>query len=233
MSHAAERTAFSGTQRHLDEGAHAWTFLGEACDVLCPRCDRIGRVRYRDDEATSRRKAAFFCIGCNLLVRDVPLYRHGAALAPGIDWFGPTCAEGQRNCGYCGARGLAHHERFPAGKAPASREVRVRCPQCGHDSPLTLAILPAHDHALGCEPATGMRLARSEPVAQGRTVWAYNAAHQAELVRFVAARLREGTMVANGSLVSRLPAWLKSARHRNKVLAAFERIERRMPSTQE
>jgi hypothetical protein len=111
--------------------------------------------------------------------------------------------------------------------------VQVRCPGCRHESELTLCVLPMGDNEVGHEPATGMRLARSEPVMQGRFVWAYNAGHQAELTRYVAARLREGTVVANASFVSRLPAWLKSARHRNKVLAALARIERRMPSNEE
>lgn len=93
--------------------------------------------------------------------------------------------------------------------------------------------MPLPDNQLGQEPATGMRLARSEPVMQGRAVWAYNAGHQAELAGYVAARLREGAVVTNASFVSRLPAWLKSARHRNKVLAALARIERRMPTKEE
>ena len=230
---AAERAAARFPTRHVDEGAHAWRFLGESCDVLCPRCDRLGAVRYVRTDDRSRITASFHCHGCHLDVRSVPLYRYASPVLPGVDWFGACCVEGQRSCGYCGARGLMYCKRIDAGKTRVSRQVQVRCPGCKHESELTLSIMPMGDNAAGHEPATGMRLARSEPVMQGRSVWAYNAGHQTELARYVAARLREGAMVANASFVSRLPAWLKSARHRNKVLAAIERIERRMPSNEE
>lgn len=230
---AAERAAARFPARHVDEGAHAWRFLGESCDVLCPRCDRLGVVRYGRADDTSRITASFHCHDCHLDVRGVPLYRYASPVLPGVDWFGACCAHGQRSCGHCGARGLRYCKRLDIGDARVTRQVQVRCPGCKHDSDLLLSVMPMGDSQAGQEPATGMRLARSEPVMQGRYVWAYNAGHQAELARYVAARLREGTVVANASFVSRLPAWLKSARHRNKVLAALARIERRMPSNEE
>jgi hypothetical protein len=230
---AAERAAARLPKRHVDQGAHAWRFLGESCDVLCPRCDRLGAVRYVRTDETSRLTASFHCHGCHLDVRGVPLHRYAASVLPGVDWFGACCVQGQRSCGHCGARGLKYCKRLDAGEMRVTHRVQVRCPGCKHDSELTLSILPMSDNEVGYEPATGMRLARSEAVMQGRFVWAYNAGHQAELARYVAARLREGTVVANASFVSRLPAWLKSARHRNKVLAALARIERRMPSNEE
>jgi hypothetical protein len=230
---AAERAAARLPKRHVDQGAHAWRFLGESCDVLCPRCGRFGVVRYVQVDEMSRHTASFYCHGCHLDVRGVSLHGCAASVVPGVDWFGACCVHGQRSCGHCGARGLSYCRRLDAGDVQAAREVKVRCPGCRHDSGLTLSIMPIGDNQVGHEPATGMRLARSEAVMQGRFVWAYNAGHQAELARYVAARLREGTVVANASFVSRLPAWLKSARHRNKVLAALARIERRMPSNEE
>jgi hypothetical protein len=230
---AAERAAARLPKRHVDQGAHAWRFLGESCDVLCPRCDRPGVVRYTRTDDRSRTTASFHCHGCHQDVRGVPLYPYAASVLPGVDWFGACCVQGQRSCGHCGARGLKYWKRLDAGETRVTHRVQVRCPGCKHDSELTLSILPMSDNEVGYEPATGMRLARSEAVMQGRFVWAYNAGHQAELARYVAARLREGTVVANASFVSRLPAWLKSARHRNKVLAALARIERRMPSNEE
>ena len=78
----------------------------------------------------------------------------------------------------------------------------------------------------GCEPVFGLRLALSGDVAAGKTVWAYNSAHLAEIKRFVSAQLREYGASTNSSFASRLPAWIKSARNRGKVLAAIMRIER-------
>ena len=78
----------------------------------------------------------------------------------------------------------------------------------------------------GCEPVFGLRLALSDNVGVGKTVWAYNSGHLAELKRFVSAKLREYGATSNSSFASRLPAWIKSARNRGKVLAAITRIER-------
>jgi hypothetical protein len=81
---------------------------------------------------------------------------------------------------------------------------------------------------VGCEPVFGIALARSEPVMLGKTIWAYNRAHLDALRQFVSAQLRERTVVANASLFSRLPAWIKSGRNRKKVLAAIDRLGRRL-----
>lgn len=61
----------------------------------------------------------------------------------------------------------------------------------------------------------------------GKIVWAYNADHLAYIAEFISADLRERNAVGNGSLCSRLPDWMKSARNRVKVLKAIRRIEAR------
>ena len=65
----------------------------------------------------------------------------------------------------------------------------------------------------------------------GELLWAYNAEHLAFLEAFVGARLRERRRSAeygwsNGALASRLPAWLKSRKHREEVLACIDRLRR-------
>jgi hypothetical protein len=65
----------------------------------------------------------------------------------------------------------------------------------------------------------------------GELLWAYNTEHLAFLEAFVRARLRERRRSAkygwsNQALISRLPAWLKSRRNRDEVLACIDRLRK-------
>jgi len=64
----------------------------------------------------------------------------------------------------------------------------------------------------------------------GETLWAYNREHLAFLRSFVGATQRERLRDAkhgwrNASLVSRLPKWMKLAKHRAAILRAIARLE--------
>jgi hypothetical protein len=70
----------------------------------------------------------------------------------------------------------------------------------------------------------------------GETLWAYNAAHLDFLAEHVGATLRERTRHPehgwhNRSLASRLPTWMKAARHRDEVLKGLERLRAKLPAT--
>lgn len=57
---------------------------------------------------------------------------------------------------------------------------------------------------------------------------AYHPQHLAELKQFIQADLRErhkDICYRNRSYFSRLPAWIKSARHRKEILKAIDRLE--------
>jgi hypothetical protein len=65
----------------------------------------------------------------------------------------------------------------------------------------------------------------------GEVLWAYNAAHLLLLERFVSAQLRSrdiGLGCRNASLISRLPAWIKSKKHRPEVLKAIARLNAKL-----
>jgi hypothetical protein len=75
------------------------------------------------------------------------------------------------------------------------------------------------------DPYFGLPLWLQRPCCGGRVLWAYNAAHLEFLERYVAARLRERhPYTGSGSLVERLPAWIKAARNRDEVLAAIHAL---------
>ena len=67
----------------------------------------------------------------------------------------------------------------------------------------------------------------------GDVLWAYGERHLSFLEDFVGARLRERTRDdktgwSNTSVISRLPVWIKSAKHRDDVLKGFSRLRVRL-----
>jgi hypothetical protein len=68
----------------------------------------------------------------------------------------------------------------------------------------------------------------------GKLLWAYNAEHLDLLESYVAARLRERRATPGSmSMVARLPAWLKSAKHRDEILRAIRRLRLSLPTAQQ
>ena len=57
------------------------------------------------------------------------------------------------------------------------------------------------------------------------TVWAYNSKHIEELLGYVSAKLRVRQRSGNIAMFSRLPKWMKVARHRDEVTKALSRLK--------
>ncbi|GGK53723.1 hypothetical protein Ppa06_13990 [Planomonospora parontospora subsp. parontospora] len=65
---------------------------------------------------------------------------------------------------------------------------------------------------------------------RGHVLWAYNVRHLDLLESYVAARLRERRAVPGSmSMLARLPKWLKSAKNRDEVLRAVNRMRASLP----
>ncbi|GLY54020.1 hypothetical protein Lesp01_76760 [Lentzea sp. NBRC 102530] len=61
----------------------------------------------------------------------------------------------------------------------------------------------------------------------GHTLWALNGAHLDLLESYVGAALREDpdpSSVRRMTILAKLPAWLKSAKHRDEVLRTIRRL---------
>jgi hypothetical protein len=83
---------------------------------------------------------------------------------------------------------------------------------------------------LGQEPRTGLPLwLRAE--FRGRLLWALNEPHLDFLERYVAAGVREQSP-GNSTLASRLPAWIKSAKHRPALVKTLRRMRETLPEIQ-
>ncbi len=69
---------------------------------------------------------------------------------------------------------------------------------------------------------------------RGKLLWAYNAEHLDLLESYVAARLRERTAAPGTmSMLARLPAWLKSAKNRDEILRAIQRLRSSLPAARQ
>ncbi|MBL7255416.1 hypothetical protein [Paractinoplanes lichenicola] len=200
------KTRFVDTGRRLD------MFAGEFV-VCCPRCGSAGMVRRAwDGERRRWERARFSCLACGR-------FRYEGR------WAGPLSLAVQRRCGNCG-RWLTFERTVST--APTSLKVELTC----HDCQAT-TVTQAHVWAIGTPRALvddcfGLPLWLQTSCA-GHTLWAYNAEHVAYLKDFVRAGLRERQGFVNTSLASRLPVWLKQAKHRAEALRAIGRLETLIP----
>lgn len=122
---------------------------------------------------------------------------------------------------------IAHFERRPCtppsadrGTHPRSRLVCRSCGLCRNGSrPFRFSRRPG----AGSYPTLWLRT----DTRHGE-LWAYNLQHLDLIRRFVAADLRERApwydIGQKMTLVARLPAWMKSAKNRDEVLRAVDRL---------
>jgi|GEM_PF-90348 len=207
--------------RHIDDGHGLWRYAG-LIEVRCPRCARPGQVRAPREDG--QREARFACAGCGLHAATASCC--GLHSAQG-DWYGPVRVYGRRPCGYCGHQWLSVNLVFEGRPAHTPPRVDARCPSCARESAVDVQAHPHRGHEPR-DPHLGLPLRLLEPTRCG-LLWAYNAQHLDELCRYVAASQRERMRSAgNASMISRLPAWMKLARHRTLMLKALERMSARL-----
>ena len=140
-----------------------------------------------------------------------------------------------------GGRRFSDRGDDPGSRLGPDAEVLVRCPRCGcramarsttvtcgrcayvrTDDPSWRHRVELRRDADGVAYC-GLPLWLQTP-CWGQVLWAYDADHLDFLERYVRASIRERQPNRNTSLASRLPAWLKDAKHRRDVLAAIGRL---------
>jgi hypothetical protein len=106
---------------------------------------------------------------------------------------------------------------------------RLSCLRCGHTDSWTAPragigwTIP--EPSGPTDPYFGLPLWLRANCCGGHVLWAYNAKHLDLLEAYLTARLRErGDYLGSMSLVERLPAWLKSAKHRDEALRSIRRL---------
>jgi hypothetical protein len=111
---------------------------------------------------------------------------------------------------------------------------RMSCLSCGyHDERTGLDGRKYYSGARGevRDPLFDIPLWLQAECCGGKLLWAYNLEHLAFLESFVAAKIRErsdavrsGDFGRRMTMVAKLPAWLKSAKHRDEILRAIARL---------
>lgn len=195
-------------RRHRNDGTPLAAYADRVA-VRCHRCDAPGWVLAQWQPY--RWQARFRCGQCS------------AALDSGNDdWVGAVRLSGRRACGHCGHQCVQVCAVSTAAVAPPGT-LPGRCAHCGKQSAVAVHAQRVRD-ALPCDPHFGMSLALVAPTRAG-VLWAYNARHLQALQGYVAATLRERRGLFGRSMVARLPAWMKLARHRPLMLRALQRLQ--------
>jgi hypothetical protein len=114
--------------------------------------------------------------------------------------------------------------RRQARTVPASHSLALRCDGCGATTTTSYSVQPVTVPDALVDQCFGLPLWLQTPCA-GHTLWAFNARHLAYLKGFLQAEVRERRGTANASVISRLPAWMKSAKHRDETVRAVQRLQ--------
>jgi hypothetical protein len=138
----------------------------------------------------------------------------------------PTCGDCAIVLDHLGA---PEHRARPGDRRLVARR-RLRCHACG----LAKDGYPS-EHVLGGPVDPYFRLPLwLQADCRGKLLWAYNAEHLDLLESYVAARLRERTAAPSTmSMLARLPAWLKSAKNRDEILRAIQRLRSSLPAARQ
>jgi transcription elongation factor Elf1 len=199
--------------------------------VRCPRCGAAATV-VRDWDFAKRRwmLATAVCVSCGFSRRQQPSVgcecgRCRRTVPDG--WAGPVVIAVHRRCGHCGR---AMQIRRRARAVPQSRLVTMTCDGCGTSTDVSYGMWPVTVPDALVDNCFGLPLRLQVPCA-GHVLWAFNARHLAYLKEFLQADLRQRRGATNASVVSRLPGWLKQAKHRAEALRAVERLERLLLET--
>ena len=103
------------------------------------------------------------------------------------------------------------------------RLIHIVCDGCGFE--FDEAPRWAHTAIGPHDPHVGLPLHFQRAVL-GHTLWAYNREHLVYLRDFIGATNRVREPNRNSSLASRLPDWMKAAKHREPILHAAEKMLR-------
>lgn len=198
--------------RYTDAG---YPLLYWAKDILvvCPKCRQDARIK--GNPSWKEWAAELFCAHCGYNCKTT---------AKTESWQGNFTASGQRPCCSCGHKWVRLNKTISAPSHLLAETMNTRCQNCQtiNKVPVTYSRAIPADHAI--DPFFGLELALKTPTRHG-TVWVYGMPHLQELKCYTTASLRENSTASpNSSYFSRLPAWIKSAKNRELVLKALDKL---------
>lgn len=213
-------------RRHKDSGGFAQHYVADML-VKCPRCDGAARI-------TAGRLS---CLGCGL-VRTKPLaYAHMRsrtgqywAQVPATDWYWDIQAYALHKgkpvparCEQCNGALKMPTSRLTVDQQQLAAEISETCGGCGRENNVSVAWRPLLRAGEYRDPLFGAELLLTTPMREG-TLYALGAEHARDYLAFIDAthRERDPGAFGNSSWFIKLPAWIKSAKNRDKVTKALQ-----------
>lgn len=175
-------------------------------EVFCPKCNNRGQIRRHQEEDDWFRK--FICTYCSFRCDTSNPF-----------WFSTSTGNAQCRCEHCST--LLKQRFSSSGKLPNS--ALLKCGECGKTTQANINWYP-EPSSLAIDPFFGMTLYLQKECGQ-HVLWAYNQDHLKLLAAYVEASIRERMPNINASLISRLPAWIKSGKKRNTILRAIHSLQ--------
>ena len=171
--------------------------------VCCPNCGKKANV-------TGAPNKEFRCSNCFTPIDE-------------SRWYGLVNIFVNTGCGQCGVR---ISKRISGSKLQPS-QLDVTCNACGttRSYPTSIRRIFA-DSTNAVDPWFGLPLWLTETVGSN-VFWAYNYEHLAHLKQFVSAKLREKSNDPRLSYTEKLPAFITTAKNRDRILKAISRLERK------
>lgn len=197
------------TERFVDTGKLLTGFADEIL-VNCADCGTPGVV-----QATwvpYRWKAKFECANCCLTL-----------CSESGDWVGAVRLSGRQPCGYCGHRWLKPAIEYEAPPIEPLSQLVADCPECGRQTLVNASLARTFPTDKCCDPHFGLPLKLAVSTRHG-IVWAYNLRHITELSAYVNAKLRVRQNSGNSAMFSRIPKWMKLAKHREEIAKALGKL---------
>ena len=196
-------------ERFVDTGKFLSAFADEVW-VRCASCNTAGVVTAH--WIPYEWVANFDCRHCRLSLASEKK-----------DWLGAMRWTGRQPCGHCGHKWVGRSIDFDAPPKNPPDELPAKCPECDHQTMVKLTSNSLVREGLACDPHFGLPLQLTTDTKHG-VVWAYNMKHVAELSAYVKAKLRIRQNSAHRALLSRLPKWMKLAKHRDEIAKALDKI---------
>lgn len=196
-------------------------FLDEIL-VRCPSCVKTAKIFGR---------GKLVCGSCGLNIKQTlttPVHGDRTFVEGDRIWYGGYTGYQSLGCPKCG--GLSPRRKFTSapGKSPPEMKA-IKCEGCGDESAYKINWTPSLSTDDTRDPFFGLPLNLVERVGS-KVVWAYNKEHCQLCIEYFSADLRErpadvkGKNQSKKTLFSTMPAWMKSAKNRDKVVKAFKKL---------
>ena len=211
------------SRRHIDTGKYIRQYAQNSL-VRCIACDTIGQVisetQYHADTGQHHYKSSqFTCNHCQLKLVNNQNQR---------DWVSSKQVYGRQKRYHCGSRLSVTKKYTDSYQVNIPHTLCTPCPNCHNSNDITVSVYHFYNGNLGIDPIFGLPLFLRTDCRFG-TIWAFDGAHLSEMQAFITAKLRERTsMAGNGSMISRLPAWIKDSKNREMISKKLSQLQKKL-----